>query len=138
VKDPKTKEPIPVMLQFPYNRVRVVGRSPVTTSENGWQGEDAVRVIIEPLTEFGGNLEEPMGKLKQLYDVESTPEPVEAPVKVTVREINATTSQAGPTPEEVFADKAPGAPPKPGQSRGRTDPFADVKPTPGTQGTSPL
>lgn len=134
----KDKQPIPVMLPFPWNRVEVIGRSPVTSSEDEWRGEDAVRVILKPLTDFAGNIEEPMGKVKQLYDVESVPEPPEVDVQPTLRTINATTAQAGPTPEEVFAQEAPGTPPKPGQTRGRTDPFADVKPEKGQQGTSPL
>jgi hypothetical protein len=34
--------------------------------------------------------------------------------------IHSTSQSAGPTPEEVFAEKAPGTPPEEGQKRGRT------------------
>lgn len=118
-----TKEPH--MLEFPYNRVRVIGESPVVGTEGEWKGSDARRVIIEPLTDFAGNLDEPFGKLRKLYDVEYIPERV-TEVKQTIRQINATTNEAGPTPEEVFAKEAPGKPPAKGLKRGRTGPFDDV------------
>jgi hypothetical protein len=125
LKGPKGREK-PVMLEFPYNRVRVIGRSPVSYT-NDWSGADAVGVIITPLTDFAGNLDEPFGKLNQLYEVESIPER-KVPEKIEVKIIDAATNEAGPTPEEVFAREAPGKPPAPGQVRGRTDPFGDVKP----------
>lgn len=138
VKDPKTGESTdkPVMQEFPYNRVEVVGPSPVVhVGQSEWTGADAEGVIIRPLTEFGGNLDEPVGKIKQLYNVVSVPEP--QVYKPEVRVVEATTAMAGPTPEEVFAKEAPGKPPKRGQHRART-PFEDVKPSKGTHGTSPL
>ena len=125
LRGPKGREK-PVMLEFPYNRVKVIGRSPVSYA-NDWTGIDAQGVIIMPLTDFAGNLDEPFGKLQQLYEVESIPE-VEVPKEVKVKIIDANTNQAGPTPEEVFAKESPGKPPAPGQIRGRTKPFEDVKP----------
>jgi hypothetical protein len=137
-KDPKTGNPTdkPVMENFPYNRVEVVGPSPVVhVGQSDWTGTDAEGVIIRPLSEFGGNLDEPIGKIRQLYNVISTPE---AKIyKPEVHVVEATTAMAGPTPEEVFAREAPGKPPKRGQPRGRT-PFEGVKPSKGTHGTSPL
>lgn len=126
----------PVMKPFPYNKVEVVGPSPIVADRGEWTGPDAAGVIIRPLTDFGGNLDEPVGKLKQLYNVVSVPEDI-VPVEQTIKVINSATNQAGETPEEVFAREAPGKPAGPGHTRGRT-PFADVKPDKGTQGTSPL
>lgn len=115
--DPETDEP------FPYNRVRVVGESPVSHADKGdWKGGDARGVIIVPLTNFGSTLDEPFGKLREMYKVESVPE-VEIEVAPKIRVVNATSAQAGPTPEEVFASKAPGKPPEEGQRRGRTSPL---------------
>ncbi len=128
-----------VMLPFPYNKVEVIGPSPVIHSDpnSPWQGADAVGVIIRPLSDFAGNLDEAFGKLKQLYNVVSVPEAIEQPVERTIRVIDAATNQAGETPEEVFAREAPGIPAEAGKKRGRT-PFDDVKPEPGTKGRSPL
>lgn len=106
---------------FPYDRVRVIGQSPInhgSTSEE-WSGASAQGVIVEPLTEFGSTLDEPYGKLQTLYEVESLPVH-EAPATVPVKVINSTSGSAGPTPEEVFEEKAPGEKPAPGQKRGRS------------------
>jgi hypothetical protein len=139
-RDPKTGENVDtkdvLMVDFPYNEVEVVGHSPVATDRGQWKGSDAQGVIIQPRSNFGGNLDEPFGKLRQLYDVVSIPER-EVPAEITIKPINTASAEAGPTPEEVFAVEAPGTPPDPGARRGRT-PFDDVKPEPGTHGTSPL
>jgi hypothetical protein len=127
----------PDMQDFPYNRVMVCGQSPVRRGGEGWEGSDAVEVIIQPLSDFGGNLAEPFGKLKTIYDVESIPTD-EVPREQVVKIIDRNSNEAGPTPEEVFADAAPGVPPAEGLKRGRTSPFDDVKPAPGTAGKSPL
>jgi hypothetical protein len=116
--DPETEE------EFAYNRVRVVNESPVAHDRGDWQGADARGVIIVPLSNFGGTLDEPFGKLRELYDVESIPEHT-APVEQPVRVINQGTASAGPTPEEVFAAEAPGTPPEDGQTRGRTSPLGE-------------
>jgi len=108
--------------EFPYNRVEVVGPSPIdhgAARGGDWSGTDAAGVIIRPLTNFGGNLDEPLGKLQAIYTVESVPE-VEVDLNPKVRVINSTSAAAGPTPEEVFAQEAPGVPPEEGQARGRT------------------
>lgn len=116
--DPETNEP------FAYNRVRVVGQSPVSHADRGdWNGADAAGVIIVPLSNLGGTLDEPFGKLREMYSVESVPEIViEQP---NVRVINAQTAQAGPTPEEIFAEQAPGVAPEEGQTRARTSPLGE-------------
>lgn len=61
---------------FPYNRVKVVGRSPINHghSEKGWQGSDADGYIVQPLTDFAANLDEPYGKLSALYSVAELPD----------------------------------------------------------------
>lgn len=137
VKD-KDGEPTdkPVMLEFPYNKVEVIGRSPVVREYSEWQGADAESVIIRPVTDFAGNLDEPLGKIRLLYKVVSVPDEV-IPVERTIKVVEANTAQAGPTPEEVFAQAAPGKAPEKGKKRART-PFDDVHPAAGTQGTSPL
>lgn len=117
--DPETGE------AFPYNRVRVIGQSPVSHADKGdWRGADAAGVIIVPMTNFGSTLDEPFGKLREMYSVESVPETV-IEVAPKIRVVNATTAQAGPTPEEIFAREAPGTPPEEGQRRARTSPLGD-------------
>ncbi len=117
-------------IPFPYNKVRVVGRSPVDHGQRGggWEGVGAAGVIIEPLTGFGSNLDEPYGKLQKLYEVTEIPT---NEIEVTpVRVIRSTSQSAGPTPEEVFAVSSPGTPLKDGETRGRTpfkSPLPDVE-----------
>lgn len=125
----------PAMQPFPWNKVQVLGKSPVVHDYSDWTGADAEGVILQPLTEFAGNIDEPIGKVRMLYNVVSVPE--EKVYQPEVRVVQAATAQAGPTPEEVFATEAPGEAPKEGQTRART-PFADVKPPAGTHGRSPL
>jgi hypothetical protein len=105
--------------EFPYNKVRVVGESPVSHAHKGtWEGAEAKGVIVVPLTNFGATLDEPFGKLRTMYDVSEIPEVIiEQP---QIRVIDSSSAAAGATPEEVFADKAPGVPPEEGQTRGRT------------------
>lgn len=122
--DPETDE------AFAYNRVRVIGESPVQhTSKGEYQGSDARGVMLTPIANFGGVIDEPFGKLTQLYTVESIPEQtIAAPSPIRV--IDSSTAAAGPTPEEVFKDKAPGKAPEPGQTRARTpmSPLSDPGP----------
>lgn len=109
LKEPKsTPEAV-----FPYDRVRVLGPSPVTNSSltGEWEGSDAALVIIEPVTQFEMNLQEPYGRLRRLYDVESEPEAVDQNIRVEV--IPANTRQAGLTPEEAFDAQREGGPPAP-------------------------
>lgn len=120
--DPETDE------AFAYNRVKVIGESPVSHSHKGnYEGADAAGVIITPLANFGGTLDEPFGKLTALYDVESIPEPDEVDAETKIRVIDGTSAQAGPTPEERFRAEAPGAPPEPGQKRARTSPLGETR-----------
>lgn len=117
--DPETDEP------FAYNRVKVIGRSPISHAHKGkWSGAEAEGVILSPLSNFGGTLDEPFGKCVQLYDVESIPER-SINVAQPIRVIDAQSGEAGPTPEEIFAREAPGVAPDPGQVRGRTSPLGE-------------
>jgi hypothetical protein len=119
--DPETDE------DFAYNRVKVIGESPVSHShKSGYEGADAAGVIVVPLANFGGTLDEPFGKLVSLYDVESIPEPEEF-TETRVRVIDSSSAAAGPTPEEVLLAEAPGTPPEPGQKRGRTSPLGETR-----------
>jgi hypothetical protein len=128
--DPETAEP------FPYNRVEVIGPSPVTKDREGYTGPDAAGVLLRPLANFGGNLDEPFGKCKQLFDVELIPEVTVEPQQ-KIRVIDSQSAEAGPTPEEVFAAEAPGVPPEEGRRRGRggVSPLGDV---PNPANRSPL
>lgn len=122
---------------FAYNSVKVIGPSPVSHAHKGdWTGQDAEGVILVPLSNFGGTLDEPFGKVRTLYDVTEVPI-VEMVTEQRVRVVDGTTAAAGPTPEEVFAVEAPGIAPEPGQVRGRTlvSPLDDPGPK---EGRSPL
>lgn len=111
----------PIGEEFPYNRVKVIGPSPIQYGGNDspWQGAASAGVIIQPLTGFSSTEDRPLGLIQSIYNVESIPEPVVVataygmPTQVVV-------AAKGPTPEEVFAVKAPGVPPEEGQTRGRT------------------
>lgn len=107
--------------EFPYNRVRVIGASPINhgVSSAEWEGASGAGVIITPLSNFGATLDEPLGKLQALYTVVEVPDTIIDAVP-QVRIIHSTSQSAGPTPEEVFAEQAPGVPPEEGQKRGRT------------------
>jgi hypothetical protein len=86
---------------FPYNEVRVLGVSPLnhSTIDSEWVGQQGQGVIIEPISSFGSNLDEPFGKLQDLYEVVSMPEP--QVIENTVRVV--TPAEAGPSPEDKFA-----------------------------------
>lgn len=92
---------------FPYDEVRVVGPSPVDHTGTGhWQGRDAQGVVLQPITDFDANIDEPLGKIQALYSVKSVPERVIEQPKVRI--VDSSTAAAGKTPEEVFAEEAPG------------------------------
>ena len=123
---------------FPYDEIRVVGVSPVSHAHKGeWEGPDAVGVIIEPLTDFAGNLDEPFGKLRSLYQV-TEEVPFEAPTatRVFTEEVAVPHNKS---PEEQFAEAIPpGTQKSPTRVRtphGDDSPLGNVKP-PGKQ--SPL
>lgn len=120
---------------FPYDEVRVIGKSPIAHNRNtDYTGEDAQGVIVQPATAgaFGSNLDEPFGKLRDLYNVKTLPEPVEVE-EPRVRIIDANTSEAGETPEEVFAREAPGKPRDPDAG-----PVGSPLPDPPKRSDSPL
>lgn len=106
VPDLKADPPVEGDPAYVYNRVRVIGVSPVAHmgGTSNWGGVAAQGVIIEPVTGFGGNVDRPLGELQRDYTIESEPEPLT--IQSTVRVINAQTREAGPTPEEVFAESA--------------------------------
>ncbi len=127
-KRPKHKVP------FAYNRVRVLGESPIDYGGGRggtWEGQGARGVLIEPLSAHGSTLDEPFGKLQKLYEVESVPdnEVLVEPVRV----VRAHTASAGPTPEEVFAADADARGLKQSAKRERTpfeSPLPPVEPDP--------
>lgn len=88
-----------------YNRVRVIGTSPVAYmggATGTWSGVSAQGVIIQPEGAFGGNLDRPLGELQRDYEIETEPEPTV--VTPSIRVINAQTREAGPSPEDAFAE----------------------------------
>ena len=101
LKEPRSTDDEP----FPYDRVRVVGQSPINhgLTDETWVGANGQGVIIEPIHSFGSTTDEPFGKLQELYDVESIPE-VEAVAPVTVKTVPP--EAQGPSPEDVFASEA--------------------------------
>lgn len=122
LKEPRTKgtEGDKDYEPFAYDRVKVIGQSPINhgLASAEWSGPDGQGVIIQPITSFGSTLDEPIGKLRLLYEVENLPE-TEVPREAKVRIIDSSTSAAGQTPEEVFATEAPGVKGEDGK-RGRT------------------
>ncbi len=114
--DSETKE------EFPYNLVKVIGPSPISRHTKGdWTGADAAGVLLTGLTNFGATLDEPFGWLRTLYDVEEIPsEPQSAITHKDQAAVLAAAHSVPETPEEIFAAKAPGVPPKEGETRGRT------------------
>lgn len=99
LKEPRSKEGEP----FPYDRVRVVGQSPVSTpTPNAWEGAMGQSVLIEPVSDFGSVVDEPFGKLQTLYEVESLPPEPDLSQQVKVIPAGA----AGPSPEDRFASES--------------------------------
>lgn len=94
--------------EFPYNRVKVIGNSVVSHSGQAseWVGANGQGVMIQPAGEgFGATLDEPYGKLQQIYDVESVPVH-----EIEVQKIVVRTQNQGKSPEEVFAELAQPSP----------------------------
>lgn len=89
---------------FAYDRVRVIGASPVHYSglESEWTSSNAQGVIIAPLTEFASTETKPYGWLLETYDVEFIPDTV-VPKVQDIKVVDSAGGQAGPTPEETFA-----------------------------------
>lgn len=112
---------------FAYDQVRVIGPSPVThsgQSDGEWDGVGAQGVIVTPLTEFAGNLDEPLGRLQRLYKIVSEPEDVNT--QIEVRTYDGNTSAAGQTPEEVFADASEPTPKSAKRVRSRHSPLQEM------------
>lgn len=108
LKEPRSTDEEP----FPYDRVRVIGVSPINHAAGAaaeWEGASGQGIIVQPETDFAATLDEPIGKLQSLYDVEFVPDNtiVAEPVKVV------TPGTAGPSPEEVFAQLEKDNPPPP-------------------------
>jgi hypothetical protein len=89
---------------FPYDEVEVVGISPIARSGGtGWDGVAGQGVIIKPRTAFGGLLDEPEGKLIELYEVVFEPDGKPQPGEPDYVKI-------GPSPEDVFKREAGSVP----------------------------
>lgn len=89
----------------PFNRIRVIGPSPVQMSGAlaEWQGGQSAGVLVQPHMAFGPTVDRPLGELQRDYDVEFVPErSLELSQKIRV--IDAHSGEAGPSPEDVFRD----------------------------------
>lgn len=114
LKDPQSKPDEP----FPYDRVRVIGPSPISYSaSSSWDGVGAQGVVISPVEHFDATIDEPYGKLLEVYTIESEPEaqPIIQGQVIHVEE--------GPTPEDVFqaATSKSGVKPKPPRPRAKAN-----------------
>lgn len=117
LKQPKSTDDTP----FAYDEVEVVGASPLNHAaiDSEWtNATNGQGVIIRPLTEFDRTLDEPYGRIQELYDVVSVPETV-TPTPRDIKVIDSASASAGPTPEEVFAAETGEQPrrPKPVKKR---------------------
>ena len=104
----KRREPVEDA-DYPYNFLEVVGESPMTYANTAdWTGAEARGVIVQatfdPDTEngtpFAPTLDEPVGKLNELYEIVSVPELVVPTEQVIKR------APTLPTPEEAFKEQA--------------------------------
>lgn len=98
LKEPRsTKDEV-----FAYDRVQVIGASPINHANvsSEWAGNNGQGVLVTPLSGFGANIDEPFGRLRELYDVESIPErKLAAPVgAIQAAEYDPK------SPEEIFED----------------------------------
>ena len=90
-----------------YHRIEVIGQSPLSHSSaaSEWTGTNADGVLIRPLTDFGSTLDEPYGRLRDLYEIESIPDAVIAAQAATAPQAAYIAPQ---TVEEVFEDASGG------------------------------
>lgn len=102
----KRREPVDDP-DYPYNFLEVVGESPMTYANTAdWTGAEARGVIVQATfdpdtdapTPFAPTLDEPVGKLNELYEIVSVPELVVATEQVIKR------APTLPTPEEAFKE----------------------------------
>ena len=111
-----------IEIDFPYNRVKVINQSPINhggIASAEWIGANGQGVIITPLSAHGSTIDEPYGRLQELYDVESIPEQ-EFDAQPKIRVIESNSGSAGPTPEEQFAAAAEAAGQKKSETRVKT------------------
>ena len=109
--NPKATPPVEGDARAAYNRVEVLGTSPIAYmggAAGTWSGVSAQGVIVQPAAPaFGGTIDRPLGELQRDYAIESEPEPTV--VSPSIRVINAHTREAGASPEEQFAEAAQAA-----------------------------
>ena len=88
----------------PYNHVKVIGQSPINhgTIQTEWIGAQGQGVIVQPLDGFGATLDEPYGKLQDLYEIDTVPDNV-VPVGPQVEYIP---QDGSPSPEDIFRTEA--------------------------------
>jgi hypothetical protein len=115
-----------IEVPFPYNRVRVINQSPINHGQVGseWVGQDGQGVIITPLEGHGSTIDQPVGRIRELYEVEEIPSQEIVPVRIKVVD----QASAGDSPEEIFAAVARERGEKRTEGRGRTphDPLTEA------------
>ncbi len=130
LKDPHPNDPETDEV-FAYNEVSVIGASVISRpGTEEWSGTANQGVMLMPTANFGGVIDEPLGKIQALYSVKSVPELTVPTGPTVIPTYDSRSSAAGPTPEEVFADQAPGEAAEKGQNRARTpmSPLVDPRP----------
>lgn len=123
--DPQSTDEKP----YPYDRVYVVGQSPVqhTSADpnSPWAAADAIGFILRPAGEtFGPVIDVPYGEINRLYEIEEYPTN-----PITGEPITPENSPRGqPTPEQVFTKVARES--KPVQTRPRAPSLQDNNKSP--------
>jgi hypothetical protein len=90
---------------YPYDRVLVVGQSPVQHVSNSgsvWAGADAQGFILRPIESFDQTVDKPLGLINELYEVESYP--LDSVTGEPIRPENNPRNL--PTPEQTLAKTA--------------------------------
>lgn len=105
----KRREPVEDP-DYAYNFLEVVGESPMTYANTAeWTGAEARGVIVQATFDpdnedgaspFAPTLDEPVGKLNELYEIVSVPELI-VPTEQTIKR-----APVLPTPEEAFKEQA--------------------------------
>lgn len=109
LKEPRDPDPV-TGEEYPYNRVEVVGESPVghVGGLQEWDGAMSVGVTIKPAGEFGGTVDRPIGELRHKYKVEYSPPERELEMRHAGQNVKVVVQDAPEgSPEDAFSKSAP-------------------------------
>lgn len=95
-----------VAVVYPYNKIKVVGPSPVRGTETlpEWTGIDGDQFIITPESEFGATQVAPESVLQRDYTVVSYPD--ETTLEINPEREQQQRIQRLKSPEQLFAEEA--------------------------------